>query len=195
MTEAYYSVGQSILEYLDASTGCVVHDLYGYARKRLQDMFNNTRSYLYHMMDRYSDEGDDSRTKAAHALRKAKDALLRYADFDFDAVTAESIPTDEFMLTWHSQADHHKHSTRMRFIEDMDPVAQTYHAEVLYWFWMHKGFGKRRLTELYGALRRDYNLLVTEYLRCSFGGDQKIKELLAQRQDKLYEMGMEFVEV
>jgi hypothetical protein len=147
------------------------------------------------MMDRYSDEGDDNKTKAAHAFRKASAALWDYADFDFASVTAQHSPIDEFGNTWHSQTDTRKHMTRMQFISDMEPVVQTYHAEVLYWFWMCKGYGKKRLTELYSLLREDYNLWVVEYLRCTYDGDQRIKWLIATRQDRLCDIGLEFLEV
>lgn len=196
LTEAYQIVGKSILAYLDASAGCVVCDLCGYKRKRLQDMFNTTQDYLHYMMDLYGKEKDDHRKKAAAALKETVDKLRDYADFDFTKATAVySAYKDVFYDTWRNEADTHKHETRMLFLADMEPVAQTYHAQVLHWFWLHKAFGRDRLMKLYGLLRQDYNLMVTEYLRCNAAGDKKIQDMLKERQDELQAIGLEFVEV
>lgn len=195
LADAYCTIGNSILSYLDASTGCIVTELYGYKKKRLQEMYDTTHNYLGYMMDNYAADKDDNKTRAAKALKKCKDKLLEYADFNFDEATAAFPPDDVFGRTWHNEAEIHKHDTRAKFIEDMEPVAQTYHAEVLHWFWLHKGFGRERLMKLYGLLRQDYNILVTEYLRCNAAGDQKIQDILKERQDRLEEIGMEFLEV
>lgn len=195
VTEAYYSIGNSVLSYLDASTGCIVTYLYGYKQKRLQDMYDTTHRYLGYMMDQYSEEKDDNKTRAANALKECKEKLLKYAEFDFVKATEALLPEDVFGRTWHDEADIHKHDSRAKFIANMEPVAQTYHAEVLHWFWLHKGFGRDRLMKLYTLLRQDYNIFVTEYLRCKAAADQKIQDILKDRQDRLAEIGMEFVEV
>lgn len=195
ITEAYYTIGNSALSYLDASLGCIVTDLYGYKKKRLQEMYDATHNYLVYMMDLYADENDDNKTRAAIALKKCKEKLLEYAGFDFDKATEALRPDDVFGRTWHDKADVHKHGGRRKFISIMEPVAQTYHAQVLHWFWLHKGFGFDRLTKLYTLLRRDYNVFVTEYLRCKVTGDQKIQDILKERQDRLENIGMKFLEI
>jgi hypothetical protein len=194
LTAAYQTIGKSILAYLDASAGCVVCDLCGYKKKRLQDMYDTTQNDLHYMMDQYGEDKDDQRTRATAALNKVKKKLAEYAAFDFDEATAAYPPDDVFHRTWHNQADIHKHGTREKFMADMEVVVQTYHAQILHWFWLHKAFGRDRLMKLYGLLRQDYNLIVTEYLRCSAAGDKKIKDMLKERQDRLQAIGLEFVE-
>lgn len=195
LIEAYQAIGKSILAYLDASTGCIVSDLYGFKKKRLQEMYDTTHHYIGYMMDNYAEEKDDNRQRAANALKKCKEKLLEYADFDFEGVTASLPPDDDFSKTWHEEADVHKHATRVKLLASMEPVVQTYHAQMLHWFWLHKAFGKERLTKLYTLLRQDYNLYVTEYLRCKAAGDAKIQDMLKSRQDRLEAIGMEFMEV
>lgn len=196
LTEAYQNIGKSVLAYLDASAGCVVHDHFGYKKKRLQDMFDTTQDYLDYMMDVYGKEKDDHRKRAETALKKVADKLLEYADFDFFQTTKEyAVYRDEFFDKWHKEKEVRKHATREKFINDMEPVAQIYHAELLHWFWLHKGFGKWRLETLCKLLRQDYNLMITEYLRCSAAGDDKIQTMLKERQDRLEALGMEFEEV
>lgn len=195
VTEAYYTVGNSVLAYLDASLGIIVTEQYGYKRKRLQEMYNITHRYLGYMMDRHSDENIDNKTRAENARKECTDKLLEYAEFDFNAATASLLPVDVFGNTWHNEDEIQKHTGRAKFIANMEPVAQTYHAEVLHWFWLHKAFGRDRLTKLYTLLRQDYNVFVTEYLRCKAAGDHKIQIILKERQDRLADIGMEFVEV
>lgn len=73
VTDAYYTIGNSVLSFLDASTGCIVTDLYGYKQKRLQEMYDMTHHYLGYMMDQYSEENDDNKTRAANALKECKE--------------------------------------------------------------------------------------------------------------------------
>lgn len=193
ITEVYKTLGGSILSYLDASAGYIAAEEYGYRRKRLQEMYDTTNRYLGYMMDSHSEANDDNRKRAANALREVKEKLLEYAGFDFDAATAALPPEDIFGRTWHSEKLMHKHETRRKFLADMEPVAQTYHAEVLHWFWLHKGFGHDRLMHLYGLLRQDYNLFVSEYLRCNAAGDKRVQDRLAEMQDRLEAIGLEFV--
>lgn len=195
VTEAYYTVGNSVLAYLDASLGSIVTDQYGYKRKRLQEMYDTTHRYLGYMMDRHGDEDIDNKARAENARKECTDKLLAYAGFDFDAATSALLPDDVFSRTWHDEDEIKKHIGREKFIANMEPVAQTYHAEVLHWFWLHKAFGHDRLTNLYTLLRQDYNVFVTEYLRCKAAGDHKIQNILKERQDRLADIGMEFVEV
>lgn len=194
VTEIYQTLGNSILAYLDASTGCIVTELYGYKRKRLQEMYDTTNSYLGYMMDQYGAENDDNKKRAANALKKCKEKMLEFSNFDFDEATAALQPEDIFGRTWHNEVEIHKHETRAKFMADMEPVAQTYHAEVLHWFWLHKGFGRDRLMNLYSFLRQDYNFFVTEYLRCNAASDKKIQDRLKDLQDRLEKIGMEFTE-
>lgn len=195
LTEAYHKVGNTVLAYLDASLGVIVTERYGYKRKRLQEMYDTTHKYLVYMMDQYAEEQDDNKKRADTALKKCKEKLLEYADFDFDAATAAFPAEDVFYKTWHNEEAIEKHTGRAKFISSMEPVAQTYHAEVLHWFWLHKAFGKERLMKLYELLRKDYNVYVTEYLRCKATADQKIQKIMADRQDRLEAIGMEFMEV
>lgn len=196
LTEAYQTIGKCILEYLDASSGCVVNEHFGYKKKRLQDMFDTTQNYLNYMMDLYGKEKDGHRKRAETTIKEVADKLRKYAEFDFIQTTKEyAAYRDVFFDKWHKEKEVNKHASREAFIADMEPVAQVYHAQLLHWFWLHKGFGCGRLNTLYKLLREDYNLMITEYLRCNAAGDNKIKAMLKERQDKLEDIGMEFEEV
>ena len=111
LTKAYCDVGNSVLSYLDASVGVIVTELYGYKRKRLQEMYNTTHKYLVYMMDQYAEEKDDNKKRAATALKKCKEKLLEYAGFDFDAATAAFPAEDVFWKTWHDEETVKKHLT------------------------------------------------------------------------------------
>lgn len=192
---AYQVIGKSILAYLDASAGCVVSDLCGFKRKRLQAMYDTTNESVNYLMEHYGEGCVDTRERADAALWSAKRRLKDYANFDFDEATEAYQAKDTFFSTWHSQSDISKHRTRMQFIEDMDLVARTYHVTILFWFWQTYGYARDRLTRLYRLLREDYNLWITEYLRCNAAGDKKTQEMLLQRQDRMQELGLEFEEV
>ena len=192
---AYQTIGKSILEYLDASVGCVVTDLCGYKRKRLQEMYDTTHDIISNLMERYGIGCEDSRDQADFALFAAKTKLKEYAGFDFDEVTEMLKPDDVFGRTWHTNADVMKHVSRTQFITDMELVVRTYHATILLWFCGKKGYAHDRTKRLYGNLREDYNKWVTEYLRCNAAGDKKIQEMLTERQNKLLALGLEFEEV
>lgn len=192
---AYQFIAKNILAFLDASAGCVVTDLCGYKRKRLQSMFDATQETISHFMDRYGEGLDACSERAEAANFTVKRRLKEYAKFDFDAATKEMLPEDNFGKTWHSQADIRKHGTRSQFIADMELVVHTYHGCILYWFWETYGFAHDRLTRLYRLLREDYNRWIAEYLKCTLAGDKKTQEMLAKRQDKMEALGMEFEEV
>lgn len=195
VTAAYQTIGKFILAYLDASVGCTVTEMCGFKRKRLQDMYDTTHEYLGYMMDTYAEDGADHRERARCALDKVQKKLSEYASFDFAAATKAMPYEDVFGKTWRSKGEVEKHRTRVQFVSDMELVVQTYHAQLLHWFWLHKGFGHDRLLRLYGLLREDYNLWITEYLRCSAAGDRAAQEMLVKRQDKMEAVGMEFEEV
>lgn len=192
---AYQTIGKTIIAYLDASAGCVVTDLCGFKRKRLQAMYDTTQDTISYLMARYGEGSEDCRERADHAVFYTQRQLRECAGFDFPEMTEAMKPQDDFGRTWHSPADISKHKTRMIFVADMELVVQTYHATILYWFWQTYGYAHDRLTRLYRLLREDYNLWVTEYLRCSSAGDRAAQELLTKRQDRMQDIGMEFEEV
>lgn len=192
---AYQTIGKAILAFLDASVGCVVTELCGFKRKRLQAMYDATQESINYMMKRYGEGSEDCRERADNAVFYAKRQLREYAGFDFDAVTDELRPVDVFPRTWHSQADISKHNTRRILMDDMELVVQTYHATTLHWFWQEHGYGHDRLTRLYRLLREDYNPWITEYLKCTAAGDRKTQEMLTERQDRMQSLGLEFEEV
>lgn len=191
---AYKTIGKTILAFLDASAGCVICDFCGYKAKRLREMYNGTQQVLGSMMEFYGAENDDDRERADMSLFVAKRRLAE-CGFDFASAT-ESLPaSDTFGLTWHPDSEWQKHAQRAKLIQDMELVVQTYHATLLLWFRQKCGYGKSRLSALYGLLRTDYNLLVTEYLRCCLAGDTQIRDMLTARQDRMEKVGLEFVEV
>ncbi len=192
---AYQTIGKAILAYLDASAGCVVTDLCGYKRKRLQAMYDAVQDTIGYLMGRYGEGSADCRERADHSLFYIKRQLREYANFDFEAMTEELRPADEFSRSWHSKADISKHHTRTLLIDDMELVVQSYHGTILHWFWQERGFAHDRLTKLYRLLREDYNPWITEYLRCTAAGDKRTQEMLTERQDRLEALGMEFQEV
>lgn len=195
VTAVYQTMGKQVLAYLDASVGCVVSEHLGYKKKRLQEMFDVTHSYLGYMMEVCGDGDEGQQQRAKRTLFKVQNKLTEYASFDFSEATLAMPYVDVFGDSWRNSDDCDKHQTRKKFINDMELVVQTYHAQILHWFWLHKGFGKGRLMWVYRLIREDYNLWITEYLRCNRAGDMAAQEMLSQRQDKMQTVGMEFEEV
>lgn len=194
LNEVYKAVGKTILSYLDVSSGCVINDFCGHARKRLQAMYNGTKENLDEMIDFYGADGDDSRERTETSL-VAMRRELQQCGFDFISATESLRVDDPFLKFWHTQRERDKHQRRVDFVNDMELLAQAYHASILVWFRREHDYGAFRLLTLYKALREDYNLVIAEYLRCTTAGDMKIETTIQERQDKLTKIGLTLMEV
>ena len=194
LTEAYHEVGASFLSFLDMSTGCIVYDTYGHAKKRLQRLFNTAKDDLYDLMDRMSGINDTVEDNAETALYKMV-GELRYCGFDFWLETKKHIYDDPFDRTWHPQKIVHQHQSRVAFVEAMEMPVQTYYASILSYVREHCGFGEKRLCDLYAALRKDYNLFIGAYLRCDDKGNAEMIRMIATRQDRIVKLGLDLVDI
>lgn len=194
LTEAYHEVGASFLSFLDMSTGCIVYDTYGHARKRLQQLFNTAKDDLYDLMERMSGTNDtvedNAETALFHMVRE-----LGYCGFDFWAETKKHAYSDPFDRTWHPKHIVHQHKNRADFVEAMEMPVQTYYASILSYVREHCGFGEKRLSELYAALRADYNLFIGAYLRCDEKSNTEMRRMIATRQDRIVKLGLELVDI
>lgn len=193
VNNAYKSMGQTILSFLDASSGCRIYDLYGYGKKRLGSMYRETMDRLDELMEHYGAEGDDTKERTDISLF-VMTRRLSECGFDFAGETQNLPPSDPFLKSWHPAKMHEKHKHRLDLIKSMELIVQTYHAMILLWFRENHGFGALRLSVLYRTLREDYNLFVSEYLRCNTAGDANIKKMLSERQKKIEEIGLELID-
>lgn len=193
VNKAYKSMGKTVLSFLDASAGCMIHKHYGYGKKRLSYMFKDTMDRLDGLMEHYGSDGDDTKERADISLYVM---IRRFAEcgFDFKRETENMPAEDPFTKSWHPANMHSKHKHRVDLLNSMELVVQTYHAMILLWFRENHGYGAYRLLILYRRLRADYNLFVSEYLRCSTSGDANIQRMLSERQKKIEEIGLELVD-
>lgn len=194
LNDAYHNVGSAMLSFLDVSTGCVIREYTGHAKKRLQDMFNGTKDQIDGMFDFYGADGDDTRERAETSLH-AMIRTLRFCGFDFVSETKKLPFDDPFSKTWHPQEERSKHENRLNFVNAMELLAQTYHITILTYFREKHHYGAERLSALYKLLRSDYNSMLTEYLRCTSAGDAKVQSMISERQKKIEELGLTLVEV
>lgn len=193
VNHAYKSMGKTVLSFLDASTACVVHKRYGYGKKRLSYVFNETMDRLDELMEYYGTEGDDAKERTDISLYVMCRRLAE-CGFNFEQETKNMPAADPFLKSWHPANMHGKHKHRVDLMNSMELVVQTYHAMILFWHRENRGFGAQRLSDLYRLLRADYNDFVSEYLRCSSAGDANIQKMLSERQKKIEEIGLELVD-
>ena len=194
LNDAYKTVGKTIIAYLDASAGCVINELRGHSKKRLQAMYDITKNTLDGMIDFYGDNNDDTRDRTETSLY-AMMRELQECGFNFAEVTQQFPVDDPFLKLWHPERERGKHKRRLDFINDMELIAQTYHITILTYFRREHRYGSLRLYSLYQALREDYNLMLAEYLRCTSAGDMKIQTMIEERQNRLEKIGLTLVEV
>lgn len=193
VSNAYQSMGKTVLSFLDASCGCIIHERYGYGMKRLSTMFKGTMDRLDELMEHYGAEGDDSKERTDISLYVMCRRLAE-CGFDFAEETKNMPAEDPFLKSWHPANLHKKHQHRVDLINSMELVAQAYHAMILLWFRENREYGAQRLSVLYKPLREDYNAFVSEYLRCSATGDANIARMLSERQKKIEEIGLELID-
>lgn len=194
LTEAYHEVGASFLSFLDMSTGCIVYDTHGHAKKRLQRLFNTAKDDLYDLMERMSGINDTVEDNAENALYKMV-RELRYCGFDFWAESEKHAYKDPFEKTWHSQKIIQQHTSRAAFVQAMAMPTQTYYASILMYVRDYCGFGAKRLSELYALFMEDYNRFIAQYLRCTQSGNEEMLRMIAVRQERIVKLGLELIDI
>lgn len=193
LDKAYREVGESFLSFLDMSTGCIINDMHGFARKRLHRMFDAAKDELSYTMERCAADNEEVRETALTALAAMKNRLKLYG-FDYDAVTKEMPYRDVFGETWHSARDRQKHEGRVAWVENVEVATSVYYCSILVHLHDECGFGEGRLTVSYRAMRADYNEFVGLYLRCKEQADRQMTKMIEDRQARIEKLGLSLVE-
>lgn len=190
---AYREMGETFLSFLDVSTGCIVSAMCGFKKKRLQHLFDITNSALTVEMNRMAAEGDDEEESAKNALYSMV-FELKYHGFNYYDEKEATAFVDPFFDTWHSEREIHKHDSRAEFLRRMQTATDLYYITLLTYMHDERGYGAKRLRELYAELRADFNKFLAAYVgRCDLKGDEQAKRMIEERQKRCEDIGLSLV--
>lgn len=193
LRSAYRQMGEVFLSFLDASSGCVLHDHAGLGKKRLQRLLDITNNALNNSMKRMAADNEAEEETVLTVLWKVTSGL-RYCGFDFEEETKALKFIDPFNDTWHTAAEKSKHAHRAEFVHRMTHATSVYYITILDYAHTEMGYGKGRLHNLYAALRGDFNKFLAAYLMCKPKGDAEAQKMLEERQKRIEEIGLTLVE-
>lgn len=210
--EAYNEITDEFIQFLDASAGCVMHDLFGSGQNRLFDMYagmhesvsgameenpladgeigEDAPESVKAIMERLKRNPKSEATLAVEAVEEYKDKLLE-CGFDMDAEAAEVPVIDKFGC-FGMQKHEANHEVRLVFLENFWVIVQMYHGALLLWLRKRRGFGEIRLRRTYRALLSDWREYCGEYLRCTVSGDRAARAMTEERQARCGKIGIEF---
>lgn len=192
LRNAYRTMGEYFLSFLDVSTGRVLHKR-GFGAKRLQKIFSISNSALNDEMKRMAADGEQEEETVLTVMWKlTRD--LKMCGFDFDAETKSLEFDDPFERTWHTAAEKSKHAHRSAFAHRMRPPVSAYYLSILDYAHTELGYGKGRLHDLYVDLRKDYNAFLAAYLMCKQKGDDEAKRMIEERQNYVTKIGLKLIE-
>jgi hypothetical protein len=188
-------MGEFFLSFLDVSTGSVLHKKYGLGKKSLQAVFNLTNKTLSDAMNRMAaDNESDDETILTISWKLRRE--LEYCGFNYVEESKALAFVDPFDKTWHNASEKHKHNSRAEFVRRVSVSVELYYLTILDYMHTEKGFGKKkRLHDLYAALREDYNKFLAAYLMCKPKGDAEAQNIILERQKQLEDIVLQLIEI
>lgn len=194
LKESYRTMGEFFLSFLDVSTATVLHKKYRLGKKQLHKIFDITNKTLCDFLQRMAaDNEPEDETILTIIWRMSRE--LQYCGFDYEKESQALAFNDPFNKTWHTAAEKHKHTSRTEFVRRVSPTTALYYIIILDYMRTEKGFGKKRLHDLYAALREDYNKFLAAYLMCKSKGDAEAQNIILERQKQLEDIGLQLIEI
>ena len=145
------------------------------------------------MNETIADYAEDEREEDERVLTAAgsMSAELKCCGFDFRAMKNQIVYHDPFFDTYRYKREKEKHERRLEYVKIFDLAQTPIHLSFLQAARQEYKYGAERLGKFYAAIRADSDPFFVEYLRCTDKGDEKILEMLKEKQDVLAKCGIQ----
>lgn len=145
------------------------------------------------MNETIADYAEDEREEDERVLTAAgsMSAELKCCGFDFRAAKKAIVYRDPFYDTYRYEREKEKHERRLEYVKIFDLAQTPIHLSFLRAARQEYKYGAERLEKFYAAIRADSDPFLVEYLRCTGKGDEKILEMLKDKQAELLKCGLQ----
>lgn len=177
LTNACDYLGNRWLDYIEALVAVKLHDVHGWGRKRIGNMYDGVSDMLSDYIELYSSDGEDIWETTLTANFSLERQLLEIS-VDIFGVNLEFPVIDRFGDVWHNEDDKNKHDFRARWIDTMESKLFVYYGVLFLWLNEHHGYGETRLMPLYREIRKEYVKFAEKYLLCKEKRDRELVRMI-----------------
>lgn len=165
LTDVCDHLGNRWLDFIEALVAVKLHDVHGWGRKRIGDMYDGASEMLSDYMAKFASDGEDIWETTLTANFSLERELLRIG-VDIFGVNREMPVVDRFGESWRNTKDTDQHDFRRQWIDTMENKMFVYFGVLFMWLNEHHEYGAARIMPLYREIRREYVKFAETYLMC-----------------------------
>lgn len=176
-----------LIGYVDKLQCLSLHEQFGYGAERLTCFDSGAGEIIRFYIDRYTQKGEPDEDYTVNAYYAMVRDLCGYG-WDPEAHLWRDGVFDGYLPDGDTAAVRQNWQKRLVFIKKIAFYAREMCAGMALWLREEKGFAEIRLTRAVTPIKDGYLALARQYLRCSRGGDNEVRRMIANVNKKYDEM-------